>query len=234
MSTCLPLPPDFCLSPSCLFPLSSSSSSAHFFVFFFCLVLADLFISSRRTRRARLATTFILGPCTTPKAAKRVVSRKFRPRTPSSSSGETVRPMPNSFPRRNHDASFDRSKATSSAGIVFSLIPRLGERMGRERPVRFFPRNYTRSHPRRGGRGSRRRLRRQGGLPLVLVSSIIRGSTRGLIRNEMKSKNDLIHDIYIDIRIEDAKLIRNPTEILFMHIVLYEMDDNNHDKLQLN
>lgn len=69
MSTCLPLPPDavsfrLLLASLYLLPLPASSS-VRFFVFFFSSRICPPPLQGGPAARA-LATTFILGPCTTP------------------------------------------------------------------------------------------------------------------------------------------------------------------------
>lgn len=186
MSICLPLPPDSRPSLSFLFYLFL------LFTFLYLLLspLADLFISkeARRAHALAAAATFILGPCT-----KLIRGGESFHVNSSENAFFVMRRgnalVPNSFPRQNRDASSDRSKATRPRvpSLLWSL--NLAKGRGEERPVRFFPRNYTRSYPQCGEpRVTTTAPFRRGGPTLVLVLSIVRGSVRGLIKDEIKTR----------------------------------------------
>lgn len=178
-----------------LFP-SFSSLFLLFFTFLYLLLspapppLADLFISSKGARRAYAlaAAAFILGPCTKPIRG----GESFHANSPENAFFVMRRVnalVPNSFPRQNRDASSDRSKATHPRVSSFLWSLDLAKGWGEERPVRFFPRNYTRSYPRCGEpRVTTTASLRWGGPRLVLVLSIVRGSVRGLIKDEIKTR----------------------------------------------
>lgn len=184
------------LFPSFLSLFSSFSSLfLLFFTFLYLLLsapppLADLFISkeARRAYALAAAAAFILGPCTKPIRG----GESFHANSPENAFFVVRRVnalVPNSFPRQNRDASSDRSKATHPrvSSLLWSLDLAKGRR--EERPVRFFPRNYTRSYPRCGElRVTTTASLRWGGPRLVLVLSIVRGSVRGLIKDEIKTR----------------------------------------------